>query len=90
MTASPAATKHAPLSFDNVAERLRDGPVRQLIDLYLSAWDLSRPDYGDLERLRELQRFVLQAHKTLWHFNAFTRELETFIRGLPDATAASK
>lgn len=81
------STTTPPLA--TLATHLRDGPLQRLLDLQAKTEELASRMHGDdprqhLEDLAELVELSLAAME---HFHAFTREFQTLVADLADATA---
>jgi hypothetical protein len=80
-TGRPAAT-----TFESLAERLRDGPLRTLLTLHVRA-GTSAPiaAEGDLERIEKLVELVQIARLASAQLDDFTLELQSLIDHLAAA-----
>jgi hypothetical protein len=78
-------TSSAP-SLSALAEQLRDGPLRRLVELQIETTALSnRLADGAPARIEDVERLVRLSVSAMQHFNAFTRELAAALRELTDA-----
>jgi hypothetical protein len=74
-----------PSSLAALAERLREGPLQQLVPLQRLLAELTeRPADGPTFRVEDLERLVRLSVAVMENFNAFTRELAAVIRDLTD------
>lgn len=76
----------AALTFDSLAERLRDGPFRTLLTLHVKSGMLAGDAGADeRERIEKLVELVQLARVAMAQFHDFTLELQSLI----DQLAAS-
>jgi hypothetical protein len=68
-----------------LAERLRDGPLQELIELQQQATELAdRLAESPADRLQELERLVRLSLSAMQLFHAFTRDFGAVVRELTD------
>ena len=80
---SPATTS---ASLAEIAERLRDGPLQELIKLQLQATELANRLADDpAGRIEDLEKLVRLSLSTMEQFHAFTREFAAVLDALTDA-----
>jgi hypothetical protein len=74
------------MTFDSLAERLREGPLRTLLTLHVRAGMLAGDDEtGDRERIEKLVELVQLARVAMAQFHDFTLELQSLIDHLAAA-----
>jgi hypothetical protein len=73
------------ITFEFLAERLRDGPLRTLLTLDVKAGMLSAEGEGDAERVEKLVELVQLARVAMAQFHDFTLELQSLIDQLAAA-----
>jgi hypothetical protein len=76
----------ASASLTALAEQLRDGPLRELMQLQLKATALAdRLADNPVGRLEDVEQLIRLSLSTMEQFHAFTREFAAVLRGLTDA-----
>ena len=71
-----------------LADQLRDGPLQQLVELHARIAALTDSlEHTRKSSVEELEPLVRLSVSTMAHFNAFTREFATVLRGLTDGHA---
>jgi len=89
MCHSSAARNAAP-TFESLAERLRDGPLKCLTALQNQAEALAEEQpTGSDEVLRHLQSLVMLAQFSMTRFHEFTAELKTLVDHVTQESADS-
>jgi len=74
-----------PSSLAALAEQLRDGPLLHLLELQAQMAQLTAGGSDNpTGRVDELAQLVQLSVSTMEHFNAFTREFASVLRGLVD------
>ncbi len=85
MAGSSAARKAAAPTFAELAEQLRDGPLKCLTALQDQATTLADHEpLSDREVFEHLQQLVTLAQSGMLRFHEFTTELRTLIDHLAD------
>jgi hypothetical protein len=82
---SACLVSSAPSSLTALAEQLRDGPLRRLVELQTQTIALAnRLTDGPPDRIEDLEQLVRLSVTAMEHFNAFTREFAAVLRELTD------
>jgi hypothetical protein len=77
----------ANASLSSLAEHLRDGPLHELIELQRQTTEIAhRAGATRADRLRDLEQLVRLSLSAMEQFHAFTREFQTVLRELTDAS----
>jgi hypothetical protein len=77
----------AAMTFESLAERLREGPLRTLLTMHVRAGAIAAdPDAGADERLEKLVELVQLSRMATAQFIDFTRELQSLIDHLAAAS----
>lgn len=77
----------ATMTFESLAERLREGPLRTLLTLHVRAGVVAaETDVDDGQRLQKLVELVQLARMAMAQFQDFTVDLQGLIDHLATAT----
>ena len=79
MTPERRMPQTASLTFESLAERLREGPFRTLLTLHVKAGMLAGDCEGDEDRIEKLVELVQLARVAMAQFHDFTLELQSLI-----------
>lgn len=80
MTAERRIPQPASLTFESLAERLREGPFRTLLSLHVKAGMLANDaESGEQDRIEKLVELVQLARVAMAQFHDFTLELQSLI-----------